>query len=705
MRQTRSLVKALSVNSPLAVLIGMILFFCVSITSFAQHSVPTQYRYKRIGVNEGLPSAEIYRICQDDLGYIWLGTNLGVSRFDGYTFRNYFQSRTKGLGVVKDIVQDARGTLWIGSSNGLFYIEKGDVHEVSGSDHSITDLHFDDKGQLWVGGMDFVPFKIDQQQLQALKLGEAIAAVPFIDEVQWKQAMKFISVQVISTDTRSNVYFGNSAHLSYFDGQQLTQLWTNPTQASIQFIHAHSPDTILIGDTEFDYRLIQNKKATSLGSNMLSNATLDSDTIYFLSRSGIDRFVNGQLERFAAIEDRSGWSTYWNLDFLIDREQNFWVATFEGILLQLTPTFFTTYEHPKLSTNYSLAVAPNNELWIGSHHASVLKMESDTSFSTFLKPPQLARTGGVRAIHLTKNGNIILATELSGLLIYKDSETYTAYGKEHGLIDDNHYFLFEDKDATLWSGGDGSINEIVLKENGSLTFRSISYKSNSEKPSLDDVSEDYPVFRDMAQDQYGSLWTVSDKGLYVVKANQLFFYSLPPPFAQNPNLIAIESDEQGQLWISTLESGLLQFLPKANGQLELVKHWTTADGLVSNTFLDLHIDKRGRLWMADLKGLCCLDGERLHCFTKADGWFDIVSQQLQMLETEDGLLWTVGYTGMVSFPLYDFQLNQLKPNAILQSITLFDETEDILQYAEGKEEQFGLPNQLTLPCNSKCPVV
>ncbi|MES1181535.1 MAG: two-component regulator propeller domain-containing protein, partial [Flavobacterium sp.] len=43
--------------------------------------------FRNIGVNEGLPSSEVYRIIQDKKGFIWFSTDAGVCRFNGHSFK------------------------------------------------------------------------------------------------------------------------------------------------------------------------------------------------------------------------------------------------------------------------------------------------------------------------------------------------------------------------------------------------------------------------------------------------------------------------------------------------------------------------------------------------------------------------------------------------------------------------------------------
>lgn len=77
--------------------------------------------------DDGLPSSECYEIIQDRAGYIWISTDNGISRFDGYTFKNF--GTTEGLldKTVLVMKEDHRGWIWMSTFSGNFYIYRGDT--------------------------------------------------------------------------------------------------------------------------------------------------------------------------------------------------------------------------------------------------------------------------------------------------------------------------------------------------------------------------------------------------------------------------------------------------------------------------------------------------------------------------------------------------------------------------------------------------
>lgn len=87
--------------------------------------------YVHYGVNEGLPSSEVYQIIEDQQGYLWMATDKGISRFDGREFQSYSVQDGLTDNVVFWLYADAKNRLWFVCRNGdLSYLEQDSVHKV-----------------------------------------------------------------------------------------------------------------------------------------------------------------------------------------------------------------------------------------------------------------------------------------------------------------------------------------------------------------------------------------------------------------------------------------------------------------------------------------------------------------------------------------------------------------------------------------------
>ncbi len=116
----------------------------------------TQYIHKTWQADTGLPENSVTSIAQTPDGYLWMGTEAGLARFDGIKFTVYEKRNTPAIGsnFVTALLTDHTGALWIGSAGGgLAVMKDGLFKRVSGADFSetVTSFYEDRHGVLWIG--------------------------------------------------------------------------------------------------------------------------------------------------------------------------------------------------------------------------------------------------------------------------------------------------------------------------------------------------------------------------------------------------------------------------------------------------------------------------------------------------------------------------------------------------------------------------
>ena len=134
--------------------IAVLCFCCGSISHlFAQQKEIVSRLYT---MNDGLPEDGISCVIQDSQGFIWLGTNAGISRFDENDFTNYSGLRNN---AVHSILEDKKGRLWIGHAEGLdvfdpksekiFFRWPNSKNEIN-ADHLVWTLRERKNGKIWI---------------------------------------------------------------------------------------------------------------------------------------------------------------------------------------------------------------------------------------------------------------------------------------------------------------------------------------------------------------------------------------------------------------------------------------------------------------------------------------------------------------------------------------------------------------------------
>ena len=120
-----------------------------------------RFVFERLKANELLPANEINHIFQDRKGFIWVGAQNGLYRYDGYRVKQYRntpeQPHVLASNIVRTIAQDAEGQLWVGTRKGLTMMT---AHSEENEEHHFLDfpnsdivncILFTRSGDVWIG--------------------------------------------------------------------------------------------------------------------------------------------------------------------------------------------------------------------------------------------------------------------------------------------------------------------------------------------------------------------------------------------------------------------------------------------------------------------------------------------------------------------------------------------------------------------------
>ena len=112
------------------------------------------YFFDNYNVKEGLAQSKVFYTHQDSKGYLWLGTEAGVSRFDGINFINYNTEDGLAQNGVKTILEDKQGNIWLGhKGGGISRISGNEIQSLKNDSINVDITCFleDDKGVIWFG--------------------------------------------------------------------------------------------------------------------------------------------------------------------------------------------------------------------------------------------------------------------------------------------------------------------------------------------------------------------------------------------------------------------------------------------------------------------------------------------------------------------------------------------------------------------------
>ncbi len=681
-------------------LIGKIVFFlgvlvCGPIASVGQGGAGSNFVVSSLAENKGLNSWDISALYQDRNGYIWVGNKPGISRFDGYEFQNFTEADGVFIGQIHAITEVADGTLWIGGENGLFFFENGAFHAVPLHKELLRVLHYDQNQLLWIGGFGFIPFRLNNSELNALKSGRTPRAEPIVSQEEWVEKVVQFRVWTIDTDRDGTAWLGVANRRISFDGKNLEVHWAdNRVFQKHVAVAAFHRDSIFWGTEETGTALQRGAEFYPVTESISYIFTVTDSACYFLTQEKLLKLKDGQMTTLHTFD------AYRHLYFqnmILDREGNFWIGAV-GNLIKLTPSRFRSWSNsdsPLLNANFSIAQARDGQILIGSNQARIISLKNDR-LSQFAQLPVSAYSV-TQAIYPQENGWNWYATSLGGIVLERNGQ-YERYGTEEGLADNGQALFFKGKDGQFYCGGDGGLSLILIDENGQISFQNFLAK----QPGREFI---FPVFNAAVEGPDGTIWATSDKGLYRLKDRQLKKWTLPATVSPSPILTGIEIDDDGRVWMGSQGEGLWQCHFNEHFEIEIQEQWRSEDGLLSDVILDLHIDRLNRIWVVSQDGICRISpavsksDDAIQCFDERDGWLTAPTARCQLLEDKDHLLWALSTTGINVFPVYQTSKNEIRPQTFINKVELFDGKEDIYEYAKNSTNPQLLPQQLTLPHN------
>ncbi|MCB9249358.1 MAG: hypothetical protein H6613_12840 [Ignavibacteriales bacterium] len=343
-------------------------------------------------------------------------------------------------------------------------------------------------------------------------------------------------------------------------------------------------------------------------------------------------FAQNKPIRFDKFTTSDGLSQNRILDIVQDNHGFIWIGTEDG-LNRYDGYEFKVYKKEPSDTNSladnvinTLHISSNGNLWAGTSFGGVSKFDYDTeTFTNYMSDnfdPKAIISNTIKDISEDKNGNIWVATFRDGF-DYLDISSNTFYHMENilpkGFLLTNQSlnFIHQDKQEYLWVGGEGKLN--VFK---------ISY-SDSKIPRLQPIKVKNQIF-DIApscieEDQNGDIWigTVSS-GLF--KYNRL--ENVLEPFIikgsendfENIIVTALETDLKNNLWISglyyknglddiDLEKPRVLKVNLTNYEIQRFQYDLNNESSITNSFIQkIYSDRSGVLWFgSDISGISKYD--------------------------------------------------------------------------------------------------
>ena len=548
--------------------------------------VPTQYILRAWQVEQGLPQNSVEAIAQDRDGFLWLGTQEGLVRFDGVSFKVFDRQNTKELrdNHIRALLAAHDGSLWIGTFSGLIRYLRGrfvSYGQESGLRHlSIQFLFEDHQGRLWVG--------TEGGGLQRLE-GDR-----FITE-SWTAPFATFRVRDFIQDRRGNFWIATAGSgLYYWNGSTLGHWARNDGLGTdvLRVLLEDSKGVLWIGTSGAGVRTFDGRRfAPLLGSDLLTRDVVtqlveDRDgNLWIGAFDGLYRLAGG---RMSSLTMREGLPDDQVLALCEDREGGLWMGTSGGGLVCLSTGPIVSYTRQQGLAGDNLNCVYQDRagiVWIGSDRGGLTRFDGK-SFAV------LDRRAGLPEVHVTSlleapEGGLWVGTA-EGLFLHRAGR-FSAVDKPV-LGKASITVLLYGRDGALWIGTDGD---------GLFRRRGERLDHWTLKEGLADVA-----VQCLAEDREGAVWIGTDgKGISLFKDGVFRTIGLQEGLSSGV-VMALHVDGEGVLWAGTYGGGLNR---GHDGRCEAL---TSERGLYDDVIFSILEDEGGTFWMSCNKGIFSLERAR-----------------------------------------------------------------------------------------------
>lgn len=680
----------------------LVLSFLFNVNVVSQNQL---YQFENFNVEDGLSQSQVNCIIQDKEGFLWIGTQDGVNRFDGYSFKvyrnNHNDPKSLSNNYILSIAEDKLGNLWIGTYGGGLnkFNKKTESFEnylnvnqnYSEFDANIiTSIYIDSAQSIYLGVLDLGLYRFDQHTKKFYQINYSNENLPPSN----------LNIKDIC-QTSSNLYW-----IATENGLFEVKIFPNQSQPSY-FSH-YLPDyniTDIYHDIKnkllyiatgnkglYQFELLSKKiqkietEAKLNDTELINSIYLDKDhklwigkvngiSVYEHSKKQFNSIKISLQNPFKIVSNNIG-------GIIEDKSGLLWFASVDGgiykMLKSTKPFINNNFKQNNITDNatvWAIAEDKNHFLWIGTETNGLVKFDRKKNIKTYYK-------------HNPKNSNSISANSVSSICIGKDGFIWVGtYGgglnrfdrktnsfirflhnpnNNNSLSNNYVYSLLEDFEGKIWIGTSDGLN------------------------CFDPISENFTVYKNQTDNNFSlsdntilTLYEDKNKVLWIGtyggglcrfdKNNHRFINYKNKPndksSLSNNTILSIAENEKGDLWIGT-DAGLNFF----NSKTEKFKRFTEEDGLPNHIIYGVLVDKKNNVWFTTNKGIIKFypNLNRLRTYDFKDGIQNNEFNQGAFYKSPSGEFHFGGINGLTSFYPEDIKTNLNYPQVVITKVKILN---------------------------------
>lgn len=626
-------------NSYKTYLYALCFFFCV-----LSQSLCGQTRILRsLSVSDGLSGSIVYTFYKDSVGYIWMGTENGLDRFDGVHFRHYSLSgsgikeidavselpgnkilagNAAGLWMADDesgilrpiyrevvncgvnaLLSDGRGGVLIASYKGLFHLDRnGHWHRLLldknllSSRNYINKMALAGKDLLWIAA---------QQGFYSVRLSD-FKIQDRIEPFGKNGSCSFISIACVGKDVfvgtdvkglfKYNISTKQLGRFADVGSPVIKALSANPEKRLLYVgtdgngVHFLSTDT---GDEIYSL-CHQTDKMNALRSNSIYSLLVDRDGIIWVGeyQTGVDYtlFQDGAFTLYSYPPLFDSYNMI--VRALAVHGSQRLIGTRDGLFfVDEARNIVRSYTTPELKSKLILCCDYiDGKYYIGTFRGGVYELDPVSGIIRDFIPGQKSDDPQSIVFCITKapDGSIWMGTS-AGIYCYRNGQLVAHYSKSNSQLPGNNGMcIFFDSSGKGWIGTELGL---CIYDPSSKTLRPDIFPDGFfQKQGIQNIFQDYK----------GTLYFCATNGtLYVSDPDmKRFGRFLPDLFSDGLKCMFVAQDKERRLWFGT-NNGLYRF------DNNVIHPYAFIDGLPSPIFLSCPpvLDENGRLWMGNTQGV------------------------------------------------------------------------------------------------------
>ena len=672
------------------ILILVCIFSCLKIsTSYA--NIRESFNFKNITIEDGLSQSTVETIYQDSKGYIWIGTNDGLDRYNGYEFKHYkhdkYDKNSIANNYIVDIIEDKNGYIWVSTIGGLSRINP-DKDEIKNY-YSKEDSGNLSNSNLW--------------QLLCTKDNRLIASTIDGLNVYDKNKDKFTRILYKEGELPSQYIYSLEEDIN-------GHIWVGTDNGLVELdkdLNIVKSYQDAIGDSDV-YNVYDDSKGN------IWVCTLDNGLFKInLDDKSVENYKNNNSKISIPSNNVR--------DIISDSEGKLWIATDKGLCtFDYEREEFITYNKKSYQSNsliddeiFCLLKDSSGLIWIGTY-SGISRFNPNSNFTHFkLDPYEDNSISGnvIHGIYEDDDKTLWIGTNKSGVNII-NGESIKHLNKENSNIVSD---LIEDITGFknyIFIGTNEGLSVLVKNDKTAKNYTITNYTTKDGLPSN--------KIRSLFIDSKGYLWIGTNKGLAILDINNNkiidITYILDEMGVSDKFIRAVYEDSKGNYYIGCfLEGGLIKINPNtkeykiyknienddssiSNNSIRYINedlygnilvgtshginilnlstdkfnHYTEKDGLINNTIYGILVDKNNGIWMSTNAGISKLSTEdaTFKNFTITDGLQSNEFNGRACFKSKDGNMYFGGINGFNVFNSQDIELSTFEPKVIFDNFEI-----------------------------------